>query len=58
MNGEFFQPGGAIFLVLGGEWEISPWLLHDSLVTELAAENQAYMFYLEHRYYGKSVPTQ
>lgn len=57
MNGEHFQPGGPIFLILGGEWEISPWLLQNSLVTELATENKGYVFYLEHRFYGKSIPT-
>lgn len=57
MNGEFFQPGGPIFLFLGGEWEITPYRLTNSLMADLASELYGYIFYLEHRYYGQSFPT-
>lgn len=58
MNGEFFQEGGAIFVFLAGEWEISPYRLEFSLMADLARELNGYMFYLEHRYYGQSRPTE
>lgn len=58
MNGEFFQPGGAIFVFLAGEWEITPYRLEYSLMNDLARELRGYMFYLEHRFYGQSRPTE
>lgn len=57
MNGEFFQPGGPLYVFLGGEWNIEALRLDDSLMRELARENEGYMFYLEHRFYGESFPT-
>lgn len=58
MNGEFFREGGAIFVFLAGEWEITPYRLENSLMANLARELNGYMFYLEHRYYGQSRPTE
>lgn len=57
MNGEFFQPGGPLLVVLGGEWAIRPNRLEDSMPVTLAREMFGYVFYLEHRYYGESFPT-
>lgn len=57
MNGEFFQPGGPLLVVLGGEWAIRPDRLQDSMPVTLARELFGYIFYLEHRYYGQSFPT-
>lgn len=58
MNGEHFQPGGVIFLFLAGEWTITPYRLEFSLMEEMSRELNGYMFYLEHRYYGESRPTE
>lgn len=57
MNGEHFQPGGPLFIVLGGEWQISPFRLVNNSIEMIADELDGYMFYLEHRYYGQSFPT-
>lgn len=57
MNGEFFQPGGPLYVFIGGEWAINPVRLEYSLMREMAMEMDGYMFYLEHRYYGESFPT-
>lgn len=58
MNGEFFGEGGVIFVFLAGEWDITPYRLEYSLMANLARELNGYMFYLEHRYYGESRPTE
>lgn len=58
MNGEFFQPGGPILVLLGGHWPIDEAPLLESMVVELAKDSQAYMFYLEHRFIGESFPTE
>lgn len=57
MNGEFFQPGGPVLLLLGSQWEIDENFLLESLVVEVAKQLQGYIFYLEHRFYGESFPT-
>lgn len=58
MNGEFFREGGVILLFLAGEWEITEYRLENSLMANIARELNGYMFYLEHRYYGQSRPTE
>jgi len=58
MNGEWFLEGGCIFLFLAGEWEITEYRLQNSFMEEMSRELSCYMFYLEHRYYGKSYPTE
>lgn len=58
MNGEFFREGGVIFVFLAGEWTITPYRLENSLMADMARELNGYMFYLEHRYYGESRPTE
>jgi len=57
MTAEHFQPGGCIFLFLSGEWSITEYRLENSLMAEMAADFNCYIFYLEHRYYGDSRPT-
>lgn len=54
---EHFQPGGCVFLFLSGEWSITEYRLENSLMAEMAADLDCYIFYLEHRYYGESRPT-
>ncbi|XP_017778055.1 PREDICTED: putative serine protease K12H4.7 [Nicrophorus vespilloides] len=53
---QFFELGGPIFVFLGGEWEISSGYLQTGQMFDMAAEHHGYMFYTEHRYYGKSFP--
>lgn len=57
MTAEHFQSGGCIFLFLAGEWTLTEYRLENSLMAEMAADFNCYMFYLEHRFYGQSRPT-
>ncbi|XP_062563844.1 putative serine protease K12H4.7 [Armigeres subalbatus] len=56
-NGEHYQPGGPLFIFLGGEWEISSGFVSYGHFYDMAKELGAYLFYTEHRYYGQSRPT-
>ena len=63
----YYKPGGPIFLVIGGEWtmterskqgiEDGPRQTYGKLA-KWAKELDGAMFYLEHRYYGSSVPME
>lgn len=55
-NNEHFQPGGPIFIYVGGEWTISPGWIQGGHTYDMAAERNGYLFYTEHRYYGISHP--
>lgn len=57
MTAEHFEPGGCTFLFLSGEWAITEYRLENSLMAEMAADFNCYIFYLQHRYYGESRPT-
>ncbi|XP_076243025.1 putative serine protease K12H4.7 [Calliopsis andreniformis] len=57
-NDEHFKEGGPIFIMIGGEWSISKGYLQGGLMYELAVDHNAMMYYTEHRYYGKSRPTE
>ncbi|XP_042243465.1 putative serine protease K12H4.7 [Homarus americanus] len=57
-NDSFYEPGGPVFLMIGGEGPADPvWMVEGSWVT-YAQSLKAYMLFLEHRYYGKSHPTE
>jgi Serine carboxypeptidase S28 len=57
-NDAYFQPGGPLFIYLGGEWGISPQsITQGTLIVEMAQEMGGNLFYTEHRYYGQSRPT-
>ncbi|KAJ6628026.1 putative serine protease F56F10.1 [Pseudolycoriella hygida] len=56
-NNEFYQPGGPIFVFLAGEWDITPYRLTTSLMADIASDLNGNIFYLEHRFYGQSRPT-
>ena len=58
VNLEHFKPGGPALIMIGGEGEASPGWLGWGVWSEIAAENGAAMFVLEHRFYGKSAPTE
>lgn len=58
-NDVYFKEGGAIFIYIGGEWQISSGsITQGTLIVEMAQENNGILFYTEHRYYGLSRPTQ
>lgn len=52
----FYRSGGPIFLQLGGEWQIQPSWMKSGAWIPMAEENHAMLFYLEHRFYGGSIP--
>uniref|UniRef100_A0AAG5D602 Serine protease K12H4.7 n=1 Tax=Anopheles atroparvus TaxID=41427 RepID=A0AAG5D602_ANOAO len=56
-NGEHYQPGGPLFIYVGGEWEISEDSISRGHVYDMANQLGGYLFYTEHRFYGKSHPT-
>lgn len=59
-NDTFFKPGtdSPVFLMIGGEGEATPkWLVTGMWIT-YAESYGALCFQLEHRYYGKSHPTE
>jgi pimeloyl-ACP methyl ester carboxylesterase len=58
-NDQWYKPGGPAFLMIGGESaEDSGWVADADLVwTTLAAQNNAMVFLIEHRYYGASQVT-
>nr|XP_033330196.1 putative serine protease K12H4.7 [Megalopta genalis] len=57
-NSALFKPGGPIFIMIGGEWEISTGYLQTGLMYDIAKAHNAMLYYTEHRYYGKSHPTE
>lgn len=57
-NREHFQPGGPIFIYVGGEKAISPDAITGGHLYDMAEEMNGILFYTEHRYYGKSYPTE
>ncbi|KFB43595.1 AGAP001240-PA-like protein [Anopheles sinensis] len=56
-NAEHYKPGGPLFVYVGGEWEISAGSISQGHTYDMAKELGGYLFYTEHRYYGKSHPT-
>ncbi|CAD7093607.1 unnamed protein product [Hermetia illucens] len=55
-NDYYFKPNGPIFIYVGGEWTISEGSLRGGHMFDMAKELNGYMFYTEHRYYGRSHP--
>lgn len=58
MNSKYYKPGGPIFLKIGGEHEISHDWMDSGAWIEYAQKFNAMCFQLEHRYYGRSHPTE
>lgn len=59
MNEEFFDASQkAAFLMIGGEGEASPKWMSQGAWIDYAKQYNAMCFQLEHRYYGKSHPTE
>ncbi|XP_014367576.2 putative serine protease K12H4.7 [Papilio machaon] len=56
-NEEFFGgEGKPVFIMVGGEWAIAPGWLRAGNMYLMAQENQGYLIYTEHRYYGETLP--
>ncbi|KAL1924647.1 uncharacterized protein VTP21DRAFT_4301 [Calcarisporiella thermophila] len=56
LNDTYYKPGGPILLYAPGESTARP--IGGGLLRELAKTTKGLMVSLEHRYYGKSLPTQ
>ncbi|XP_055641290.1 putative serine protease K12H4.7 [Toxorhynchites rutilus septentrionalis] len=56
-NDEYYQPGGPIFIYVGGNWPVSNFFIEHGHFHDLAARQHAWLFANEHRYYGQSIPT-
>ncbi|KAM8953164.1 putative serine protease K12H4.7 [Pelodytes ibericus] len=58
VNDSFMQPGGPVFLMIGGEGKANPaWMKYGTWLT-YAKSLGAICFMLEHRFYGASQPTK
>ncbi|CAG2122608.1 unnamed protein product, partial [Medioppia subpectinata] len=58
-NDTHYKPGGPVFLFLSGEFPMDePYTNPDRYWLEMAKKYNALAIMLEHRYYGRSVPTQ
>lgn len=59
VNNQFYQPGGPVFLMIGGEGPANPnWMVQGQWVQNYAPKHHALCVMLEHRFYGKSHPTK
>lgn len=57
-NQQFYQPGGPVFLMIGGEGEATADWMEKGAWIQYAKQHNALCFQLEHRFYGKSHPTE
>lgn len=57
-NSAFLKNNGPILIMIGGEWQISKGFLQAGLMHEIGSKHGALMYYTEHRFYGKSKPTE
>lgn len=53
-NYDHFDAGGAMFVIIGGPWEISANFVCSGIVFDVAKRTRSVVFYLEHRFYGHS----
>jgi len=58
VNSKFYQSGGPVFLMIGGEVAISDYWIQYGTWIKLAEKFNALCVHLEHRYYGESQPTK
>jgi hypothetical protein len=58
VNDAFYKPGGPIFLMIGGEGEATAKWMTQGAWIEYAKHLNAMCFQVEHRFYGKSQPTE
>lgn len=57
-NNYFLRDGGTVFIFVGGEVEVDEGWLLGGHMRDMAVQLQGAMFYVEHRYYGESRPTE
>lgn len=58
VNEDYFEEGGPIFIYIGGEWSIAASTIQSGIFVDIAKEHKGILFYTEHRFYGKSKPTE
>ncbi|XP_029634017.1 putative serine protease K12H4.7 [Octopus sinensis] len=58
INKSYFKPGGPIFLMIGGEGTADPIWMSTGDWVENAKKYNAFCIQVEHRFYGKSHPTE
>jgi len=58
INWEHYKVGGPVLLMIGGEGEANPVWMNTGAWKDYAASVNGAMMLLEHRYYGKSHPTE
>lgn len=56
-NFDHFGKDGLIIVIVGGGWAISSGFVCSGFAVDLAKQWNGAVFYLEHRFYGKSHPT-
>lgn len=56
-NMEYHEAGGPSLIMIGGEAAANPKWMNSGVWYSIAKETKAAMFLLEHRFYGKSMPT-
>lgn len=57
-NGEYYRPGGPIFIVVGGNNALNPYFIENGLFHDIARRQGGWLFSNEHRYYGRSSPVE
>lgn len=57
-NGEFYLPGGPIFIYVSSGFEVYEEFLTRGNIYEIASDTRGHLFALEHRYYGTSRPSE
>ena len=58
MNGEHFITGGPIIIHLSMPGFFEDTVFNNTMVEELGRDLRGYMFNLEHRYSGESIPVE
>ncbi|XP_065349861.1 putative serine protease K12H4.7 [Cloeon dipterum] len=58
VNDEFHEKGGPVFLMIGGEGKADAIWMEQGMWVEYAKQFKALCFQVEHRFYGKSHPTE
>uniref|UniRef100_A0A1S4GJ94 Prolylcarboxypeptidase n=1 Tax=Anopheles gambiae TaxID=7165 RepID=A0A1S4GJ94_ANOGA len=57
-NGEYYRPGGPIFIVVGGNNALNAYFIENGLFHDIARRQGGWLFSNEHRYYGRSSPVE